>query len=99
MTDDVVIRVDGLWKRYGLPLVPALCRYWRSLLTGRGRLSAVGNPDDDGPWTLRNISLEVKRGETLGIIGRNGSGKTTLLKAPSTRTCNVKLSNVPGQNE
>jgi len=71
MAEDVVIRLEGVWKRYGL--LPALQEGWSAL---RGRVA-----DNEGDrWALRNVNLEVRRGEALGIVGRNGAGKSTLLK-------------------
>jgi ABC-type multidrug transport system fused ATPase/permease subunit len=36
---------------------------------------------DDLPWVLKNLNLDIKAGERLGIVGRTGSGKSSLIQA------------------
>ena len=75
MSRQYAIQVRDVWKRYGLPLRPYMRRK-ADRLRGRHGVSR----DAYGPWALRDITFDVKQGESLGIVGRNGAGKSTLLK-------------------
>ncbi len=70
--DNIAIKVENVSKIYKL--------YEHPLDRLKEALNPFGKKYHHEYYSLDNISFEIKKGETVGIIGRNGAGKSTLLK-------------------
>ena len=93
----VVIKVEGVSKLYKLGEISTgtfrhdLNRWIKRVINKEDAYTKIGllndrNFNDEYVWALKDIDVEIKKGDILGVIGSNGSGKSTLLKLLSKIT-------------
>ena len=83
---DIVIKIENLSKKYVIGAKDNRFLYERISNSFKSLFSRNRKQQETEFWALRDINLEIKQGDVVGIIGKNGTGKSTLLKIISRIT-------------
>ena len=95
MSKQIILKAENISKRYKLgeigfgSMAEDLNSAWYKLIGksySNHKVDIPYDPTNKEFWALKNINLEIEKGDIVGVLGANGAGKSTLLKIISRLT-------------